>query len=113
MTAAAPAWYTSLLEDLSRLEGYAVARREQAPHDPVAQGIEFAVRELRPRLDALNDPTVLLSPEEYARSLDERPAPQTVRKWCEKQQLPGARRSPSGRWLIPANAVRVGRGAGR
>ena len=30
---------------------------------------------------------------------------ETVRRWCEEGRFPGAVKTPSGRWLIPASEI--------
>ncbi|WP_115686476.1 helix-turn-helix domain-containing protein [Corynebacterium senegalense] len=48
-----------------------------------------------------------LSPPQVAQMLPEKPSAETVRNWAAAGKLPGARRTPGNRWLIPESAVRV------
>lgn len=46
-----------------------------------------------------------LSPEEVA-ALFPNESARSVSRWCKKRRIPGARKLPNGRWVIPAAWVR-------
>ena len=45
-----------------------------------------------------------LNPIDAAKLIPET-TPATIRRWCSHGDLPGAKRLPSGRWMIPWSAV--------
>lgn len=47
----------------------------------------------------------MLTPEEFGARLPWKPIAATVRKWARMGRLPGAIRTPGGRWMIPLSAV--------
>lgn len=48
---------------------------------------------------------VFLTPREVGQRLPGTPAAQTVREWCSRGLVPGARRTPTGRWQIPLSVI--------
>lgn len=46
-----------------------------------------------------------LTPPEFAKLIPSSPSSATVRAWAHKGLLPGAWRTPSGRWQIPVEAI--------
>lgn len=82
------------------------SRRRISATDPVADTMEYVVRDLAERLDRAEDATRLLTPEQYGALAHVRVAAQSIRRWCRNGELPGAVHAEHG-WLIPAGAMRV------
>lgn len=81
------------------------SRRRISVVDPVADTMEYVVRDLSERLTRAEDATRLLTPEQYAALPHIRVAPQSVRRWCRDGEIPGAVHAEHG-WMIPAGAKR-------
>lgn len=82
------------------------SRRRISAHDPVADTMEYVVRDLADRIRRAEESTEPLTPEVYADLPTVRVAPQTVRRWCRAGELPGAVLTEHG-WMIPRDARRV------
>ncbi len=101
---AEPLWVAHFVSEAVRLEAEVLSRREVAPHDPVAAGIDWAAQRLRRAIAALNNDMHLLTPEQWGAMQPKRVPPQTVRRWIrlgEIDSVDGARGS-----LIPKDAQR-------
>lgn len=97
-------WQTDIERGLELLAGQVEARKAISAHDPVADGIEYARREIARRVEELTAPGRFLSPAEWGASQPKRVDEQTVRRYIQRGELEftnGARG-----YLIPAGAVR-------
>jgi hypothetical protein len=80
-------------------------RRALTTVDAAADALETAARELDAAIAAAVDTSRMLSTTEYAAHAGIRPG--TVRKWCARGELQGARKDGADDWQIPATAARV------
>jgi hypothetical protein len=108
-----PHWLTIVGGAVSELSEIVERRRREASTDPVAEGVALAVSRVQQAIDAATDPTVTLSPSAWGAAQRPPVAPQVVRRWCERGELPGAQRSQAGGWKIPATTERVRRSKSR
>lgn len=81
-------------------------RRRISATDPVADTMEYVVRDLAERVERAQATARLLTPEAYAALPHILVTPQSVRRWCRLGEVPGAVHTEHG-WMIPAGAKRV------
>jgi hypothetical protein len=87
---------------LSNLRTFANERRKASRVDPVADAIDFCVGELEETLNATNEETRLLTPAQYAVSIQPPANVQTVRKWIRQGRLEAVKTAKG--YVIPREA---------
>lgn len=101
---AEPLWVSHFVSEAVRLEAEVEQRREIAPHDPVAAGIEWSAKRLRRAIATLNNETHLLTPEQWGAMQPKRVPPQTVRRWIRNGELDSVEGTRGS--LVPKDALR-------
>lgn len=84
-----------------------LSMREKSAVNPPADTLEYAAKDLLALVHVVRAKAARLTPTQYARL--HKTSEQTVRRWCAKGELPGARQTSRGEWEIPADAVRTSR----
>lgn len=97
-----PRWLEELEEGVKQLDAEVAQRKAISAFDPVADGINYAAREMRTRLATLTAPGRELTPAEWAGEQDPPVSEQTVRNYIKAGRL-DARRTATG-FAILANA---------
>lgn len=100
-----PRWLQEIDSGLTQLDDEVRRRRDVSTVDPVADGIAYAVSELKTRVGTLTAPGRELTPAEWGAEQDPPVVEQTVRNWIKAGELE-ARTSPHG-YRVLATAVRM------
>jgi DNA-binding transcriptional regulator YiaG len=106
---------TTILRDLLRQfeakatewETDALTMRKMTPVNPPADTLDYAAKQLLDLVRTVGTAMRKLAPRRFAElhGVSE----QTVRRWCARGELPGARQTARGEWEIPADATRTSR----
>lgn len=99
-----PRWQQEVEAGVTQLDAEVARRRSVSQHDAVADGISYAVSEVRARIATLTAPGRELSPAEWAAEQDPHVSEQAVRNWIKAGEL-AARLGPRG-FLVLATARR-------
>lgn len=97
-------WQSDLEHALDLLTNEVERRKAVSANDPVADGINYACREIGQRVRDLTAPGRFLTPAEWGASQPERPSEQTVRRYIQRGELESMQGAKG--FLIPAGAVR-------
>jgi hypothetical protein len=95
--------FADLHHHLDEVEDQARGRREPRSDDPVADGMEYAIKQLRDALAEIDTNHEYLSAEQYG-DLHGGVSPQTVCGWCRSGELDGIE-TPTG-WRIKRGVQR-------
>jgi hypothetical protein len=104
-------WLTELESGLAELAEEVKRRREVSTIDPVADGITFAMKTMKLRVDAVTAPGVELTPAEWGASQDPPVVEQTVRNWIKAGELDARETAHGYRILASTDRVRRVKGA--
>ncbi len=99
-----PRWRQEIDGGIEQLDEEVSRRRRISNVDPVADGIAYAVAEMKTRVATVSAPGRELSPSEWGAEQDPPVVEQTVRNWIRAGELE-ARVGPRG-FLILASAER-------
>src|SRR5690349_3270683 len=88
-------------------EADVASMRAKSLVNPPADTLEYAAKDLLQLVRTVSTATQKLTPKQYAALHGG--SEQTVRRWCDRGELPGARRNAKREWEIPADAVRAPR----
>lgn len=99
-----PRWVLALEEEAAELRQIAQGRRTFGMADTVADALDVVAGRLETRLRALQEPTRLLTCEEWGAEQEPSVSGKTVRRWCQRGELDHDE-TPSG-IRIPVGAVR-------
>ena len=99
-----PRWMLGLEELAAELRAMAAARRSVTPSDAAADGLDAAAACADAKVYALQNPTTLLTPAQYAAEQEPPVDESTVRRWCARGELDCEKEGKS--YRIPATARR-------
>lgn len=99
-----PRWQLGLEEEAAELRAIAQERRAWTTVDPVADALDQVAGRLEARIRRIFEPTVMLTPAQYAAEHDPPIDESTVRRWCARGELDFEEGTRG--YLIPAGARR-------
>lgn len=100
-----PRWQLALEAHAERFRAVAASRRRYTPTDAVADALDAAAAECEQTIRALLEPTIMLTPAEWAAEQDPPVTERTARRACINGELTHVQ-DAQGHYLIPAGALR-------